>query len=105
MGEQTRKSYTAVKSQNNFQPRGNIYTDVYGPINVEAPRASCNYFLLKANTSFRKIQFLMHESEVCEKVEDFENFVTTQRGNKLGVLKPDKQHVYTSVEEIMLSFG
>ncbi|CAK9832647.1 Retrovirus-related Pol polyprotein from transposon TNT 1-94 [Anthophora retusa] len=99
MGKQTRKPHKTVKHESNFKPGQKIHTDVCGPINIESPRGSKYFLLFKDEcTSFRKVYFLRHKAEVFEKFLDFENFVHTQTGNNIKVLRSDNGREYTSEE-------
>ena len=99
MGKRPRKSHKTVKHEGNFKPGEKIHTDVCGPINVESPRGSRYFLLFKDEcTSFRKIYFLRHKSEVFGKFKDFENFVHTQTVNNIKVLRSDNGCEYTSEE-------
>ncbi|CAK9811716.1 Retrovirus-related Pol polyprotein from transposon TNT 1-94 [Anthophora quadrimaculata] len=99
MGKQTRKPHKTVKHESNFKPGQKIHTDVCGPINIESPRGSKYFLLFKDEcTSFRKVYFLRHKAEVFGKFLDFENFVHTQTGNNIKVLRSDNGREYTSEE-------
>ena len=88
-----------MKHESNIKPGEKIHTDVCGPVNVKSPRGSRYFLLLKDEcTSFRKVHFLRHKSEVFGKYKDFENFVLTQTGNKIKVLRSDNGREYTSEE-------
>ena len=97
MGKQARKPHTSVKHTSNFKAGEKIHTDFCGPVSVESPRGS-RYFLLFGDdcTSFRKVYFLRHKSEVFGKFKDFGNFARTQTENKMKVLRSDNGKEYTS---------
>lgn len=99
MGKQTRKPHFSIKHESNFKPGEKIHTDVCGPINVESPRGSRYFLLFKDEcTSFKKVYFLRHKSEVFEGFKVFQTFVHTQTGNKIKVLRSDNGREYTSEE-------
>ena len=97
MGKQTRKPHASVKHTSVFKPGEKIHSDVCDPINVETPAGSRYFLLFKDEcTSFRKVYFLRHKSEVFDKFIQFENFVRTQTGNKVKVLRSDNGTEYTT---------
>ncbi|CAK9816224.1 Retrovirus-related Pol polyprotein from transposon TNT 1-94 [Anthophora plagiata] len=97
MGKQTRKSHASVKHMSVFKPGEKIHSNVYGPINVESPRGSRYFLLFKDDcTRFKKVYFLRHKSEVFKKFIEFENFVHTQTGNKVKVLRSDNGSGYAA---------
>lgn len=98
-GKQSRKHHASVKSGTCYKPGEKIHTDVCGPVNIESPRGSKYFLLFKDEcTSFRKVYFLRHKSEVFEKFREFQAFVFTQLNTKIKVLKSDNGTEYTSRE-------
>lgn len=96
-GKQSRKHHASIKSEMNYKPGEKIHTDVCGPVNIESPRGSKYFLLFKDEcTSFRKVYFLRHKSEVFEKFREFNAFVLTQLNTKIKVLKSDNGTEYTS---------
>ena len=97
MGKQTRKPYPSLNIASNFKHGEKIHKDVCGPINVESPKGSRYFLLFKDEfTSFRKIYFLKHKSEVFDRFKDYENFAQTQTGNKIKVIRSDNGREYIS---------
>ena len=97
MGKQTRKPHPSANIASSFKPGEKIHTDVCGPINVESPKGSRYFLLFKDEcTSYRKIYFLRHKSEVFDRFKDYENFVQTQTGNKIKVIRSDNGREYIS---------
>lgn len=99
MGKQTRKPHSSVKHETNYKPGEKIHTDVCGPINVESPQGTRYFLLFKDEcSSFRKVYFLRHKSQVFGKFKDFQRFAQTQTGKKMKVLRSDNGREYTSEE-------
>ncbi|CAK9821232.1 Retrovirus-related Pol polyprotein from transposon TNT 1-94 [Anthophora plagiata] len=96
MGKQSRRPHPSMRIENNYGPGEKIHTDVCGPVNISSPSNTRFFLLFKdENTSFRKVYFLSHKTEVFEKFKEFEAFVSTQTGKKIKVLHSDNGSEYT----------
>ena len=96
LGKQTRKPHLSSTSVSNYGPGEKIHSDVCGPVNVQSPNATRFFLALKdENTSFRKVYFMRHKSEVFDRFKEFEAFVSTQLGTKIKVLRTDNGTEYT----------
>lgn len=96
IGKQTRKSYASVEKTSIFGPGEKVHSDVCGPINIESPSGSRYFLVFKDEcTSYRKVYFLRHKSQVFEKFKEFEAFVARQLGSSIKVLRSDNGTEYT----------
>lgn len=96
MGKQSRRPHPSIGVESNYNPGEKIHTNVCGPVNISSPSNSRFFLLFKdENTSYRKVYFLRHKSEVFSKFKEFEAFVSTQTGRKIKVLRSDNGTEYT----------
>ena len=108
IGKQTRKPHVSLNRISNFQPGEKIHSDVCGPINVESPSGSKYFVLFKdENTSFRKVYFLRHKSDIFQFFKTFKAFVEIQTGNKIKVLRTDngKEYISKDFTDFLLAAG
>lgn len=96
MGKQSRRPHPSIRVESNYGPGEKIHTDVCGPVNISSPSNTRFFLLFKdENTSYRKVYFLRHKSEVFNRFKEFEAFVSTQTGKKIKVLRSDNGTEYT----------
>ena len=97
MGKQTRKPHKSTNRITSFKPGEKIHSDVCGPVNIESPRGTRYFLVFKDEcTSFRKVYFLRHKSEVFNRFKEFEAFVENQTENQIKVFRSDNGTEYTS---------
>ena len=98
-GKLSRKPFKSIGKIRSTSKLQLVHSDVCGPMQTES-HGGKRYFVTFVDDYSRycSVYFLRNKSEVLEKFKEFEAWVTTESGKKIGALRSDNGGEYLSTE-------
>ncbi|KAG7197213.1 hypothetical protein KM043_000130 [Ampulex compressa] len=90
---------SAYANEKHWTPGELVHTDVCGPFS-ETSIGGARYYLLFIDeaTDYRKMYFIRHKSDVCEKLKEFDRLVNNKYGHNIKTLRTDNGREYVNTE-------